>query len=281
MTMMCRCLSVSRSGFYAWLTRKPSALATENAALTEEIKEVFETSRRKYGSPRVYDELVDRGHEINIKRVARIMREEGLVGRQKRKFVKTTDSDHDNPIADNLLQREFEVDKPDVVWVGDITYIRTRQGWLYLAIIIDLFSRKVVGWSMANHMRTELALDALQAALGSRTPDTDGLIFHSDRGSQYASDEYRETLSCSGITPSMSRRANCWDNAVAESFFSTLKIELLYSEFLMDSDLTKTTIAEWIEIYYNRKRRHSTNGGLTPADYERHYDENVNIALAA
>lgn len=278
---MCRCLSVSRSGFYAWLTRKPSARATENAALTEEIKEVFKTSRCKYGSPRVYDELVDRGHEINIKRVARIMREEGLVGREKRRFVKTTDSDHGNPVADNLLQREFEVDKPDVAWVGDITYVRTTQGWLYLAIVLDLFSRKVVGWSMANHMRTELVLDALQAALGSRTPDADGLIFHSDQGSQYASDEYRETLGSAGITPSMSRRANCWDNAVAESFFSTLKIELLYNEFLMDSDLTKTTIAEWIEIYYNRKRRHSTNGGLTPADYEKHYDENVNIALAA
>ncbi len=280
-TMMCECLDVSTSGYYAWRKRGPSRRAQENAALSELILQVFEGSRGTYGSPRVHAELVERGHDIDVKRVARLMAEMGLVARKKPKFRKTTDSDHNLPVAANVLDRDFEVDQPDRVWVGDITYIWTLEGWMYLAVIIDLYSRRVVGWSIAGHMRTELVLDALSAALGSRTPSEAGLLFHSDQGSQYAADAYQEALGNAGITCSMSRRANCWDNAVAESFFATLKTELVHNIIFTTKASAKFSVAEWIDVFYNGKRRHSTIGYVTPAEYERQYYANLVADIAA
>ncbi len=279
--MMCRCFDVSPSGYYAWKKRELSPRAKQNAELTETIKEVFEASRRTYGSPRVHAELVERGHDVDVKRVARLMAANGLVARCKPRFRKTTDSDHDLPVATNELRRNFDVDEPDRAWVADITYVWTLEGWMYLAVIIDLFSRRVVGWSMADHMRTELVLDALAAALGSRTPCEAGLLFHSDRGSQYAATAYQDALADAGITCSMSRRANCWDNAVAESFFSTVKTELVHNVIFTTKASAKLAIAEWIDVFYNGKRRHSTIGNVAPAEYERRYYDTLNAAVAA
>jgi putative transposase len=266
--LMCKLLEVARSGYYAWKERVPSERAKENEVLAKEIEDIHGGSRKTYGSPRVLEELRARGRKIGRKRVARIMREKGIYGRRKRKFRKTTDSNHKHPVADNVLDRNFTVDKPDKVWVADITYIWTLQGWLYLAVIIDLFSRRVVGWSMADHMRTELVQDALRAALGHREPSEDGLLFHSDRGSQYAADDYREALRAAGIECSMSRKGECWDNAVAESFNSTIKTELVHRTIFLTREIAKTIIAEWIEVFYNRQRRHSTIGYSTPVAFE-------------
>ena len=244
MTLMCRVLQVSKSGYYAWRKREPSDRAVENERLVAKIVEVHKDSRRSYGSPRVHAELVAQGFEVSLNRVARLMREEGIVGRRKPRFRKTTDSNHKLPVAKNLLDRQFTVDEPDTAWVADITCVWTQQGWLYLAVILDLFSRRVVGWSMADHMRTELVLDALSAALGSRLPSAAGLLFHSDRGSVYASGDYQKALDANGITCSMSRRGNCWDNAVAESFFSTLKTELVHNVIFLTRDSARNAIAE-------------------------------------
>lgn len=279
--MMCRCLDVSRAGYYAWCGRGPSPRAQENAALADAIKDIHTASRGTYGSPRVHAELVELGHELDVKRVARIMAEQGLRGRRKPKFCKTTDSNHDLPVAANVLDRNFEVDEPDRAWVGDITYVWTLEGWLYLAVIVDLFSRRVVGWAIADHMRTELVLDALTAALGSRTPSEAGLLFHSDQGSQYAATAYQAALDEAGIKCSMSRRANCWDNAVAESFFSTLKIELVHNMIFTTKASAEFAIAEWIEVFYNGRRRHSSIGHVAPAEFERRYYANLNAAHAA
>lgn len=281
MSMMCRVLEVSRAGYYAWQHREPSARAKQNVELVAEITEIHEDSRGTYGSPRVHAELRERGFEVSRKRVARHMRDHGLVGRRRPKFRKTTDSNHDQPVAPNIVAREFTVDEPDRVWVADITYIWTLQGWMYLAVVLDLFSRRVVGWSMAEHMRVDLVLDALRAALGKRVPAQIGLVFHSDRGSQYAAKDYRAALATSGITCSMSRRGNCWDNAVAESFFSTLKIELVHDMIFTSHASARTTIAEWIEIFYNGTRRHSTLDYLSPLEFERRYYENLNRTQAA
>lgn len=279
--MMCDVLEVSRSGFYAWAGREPSQRAKDDAELAAEIVEIFEESRGTYGSPRVHAELDARDFRVGRKRVERHMREQGLVGRRKPKFRRTTDSNHREPIAPNVVDRNFEVDEPDRVWVADITYIWTLQGWMYLAVVIDLFSRRVVGWSMAEHMRVDLVLDALAAALGKRAPSQGGLVFHSDRGSQYAAKAYRAALDAAGIECSMSRRGNCWDNAVAESFFATLKTELVHDVVFTTRTVAKTTIAEWIEIFYNGKRRHSSIGYLAPAEYERQYYERLELTEAA
>lgn len=278
-TLMCRVLGISRSAYYAWCNREPSERAQQNEALAAKIAQVHKDSRGTYGSPRVYAELVEQGLEVGRNRIARIMREEGIVGRPKPKFRKTTDSNHKLPVADNVLDRNFVADEPDRAWVADITYIWTQQGWLYLAVILDLFSRRVVGWSMAEHMRTSLVLDALRAALGSRMPSPAGLVFHSDRGSQYASGDYQKALDENGITCSMSRRGNCWDNAVAESFFSTLKTEFVHNVIFLTRDSARHAIAEWIEIFYNGKRRHSSLGYATPLEAERRYYENQELNL--
>jgi putative transposase len=274
-SMMCEVLEVSRSGYYAWRDRGPSERAKQNVELVGEIVEIHAASRRTYGSPRVHAELRERGFEVSRKRVEKQMREQGLVGRRRPKFRKTTDSNHDEPIAPNLVGRQFDVAEPDRVWVADITYIWTHQGWMYLAVVLDLFSRRVVGWSMAEHMRVDLVLDALRAALGKRAPCDAGLMFHSDRGSQYAAKDYRAALEAAGITCSMSRRGNCWDNAVAESFFATLKTELVHDVIFTSRQAAKTTIAEWIEIFYNGKRRHSSLGYLAPLEFERRYYANL------
>jgi putative transposase len=276
---MCNALEVSRSGYYAWRNHKPSKRAQENAELSAKIVEVHEESRRSYGSPRVHAELVAQGFEVGRNRVARLMRENGIVGRRKPRFRRTTDSNHKLPVAENILEREFSVDEPDRVWVADITYVWTQESWLYLAVIIDLFSRRVVGWSMAEHLRTELVLKALRAALGSRLPSEAGLLFHSDRGCQYASKAYQKALDDNGIICSMSRRGNCWDNAVAESFFSTLKTELVHNMIFLTRDSARNAIAEWIQMFYNSKRRHSSLGYATPLEAEQRYYEQQEIEL--
>ncbi len=278
-TLMCRVLEVSKSGYYAWRNRAPSKRAQDNELLATKIDEVHAESRGTYGSPRVHAELVAQGFTVGRNRIARIMREDGIIGRRKPRFRLTTDSDHKLPVAKNLLDRMFTVDEPDQAWVADVTYIWTQQGWLYLAVIIDLFSRRVVGWSMADHMRTELVLDALTAALGSRLPSQAGLLFHSDRGSQYASNAYQAALDDHDITCSMSRRGNCWDNAVAESFFSTLKTELVHNVIFLTRDSARNAIAEWMEIFYNGKRRHSSLGYATPLEAERNYYDQQELML--
>lgn len=280
-SMMCRVLEVSRAGYYAWREREPSARAQQNVELVAEITEIHQKSRGTYGSPRVHAELRERGFEVSRKRVEKQMRDQGLFGRRRPKYRKTTDSNHGEPIAPNIVAREFTVDEPDRVWVADITYIWTVQGWMYLAVVIDLFSRRVVGWSMADHMRVDLVLGALAAALGKRVPSAAGLVFHSDRGSQYAAKDYRAALEAAGITCSMSRRGNCWDNAVAESFFATLKTELVHDVLFTSREAAKTTIAEWIEIFYNGQRRHSSLDYLSPLEFERRYYENVEREEAA
>jgi putative transposase len=267
MRILCRVLRVSRSGYYAWFNRKPSTRKLEDERLRPKVVEAFEIGRGTYGSPRVREELVDQGFEIGRKRVARLMREMGLQGVTPRKFRVTTDSDHGHPIAKNLIDRNFVASRPNEKWATDITYIWTAEGWLYLAIVMDLFSRRIVGWSTANHLKTDLCLEALQMAIQQRT-GIKGLIHHSDRGVQYASDRYREALDAQCIECSMSRRANCWDNAVAESFFGTLKNELIYRRPWLTWKAARDAISEYIEIFYNRIRRHSTIGNMSPATFE-------------
>ena len=265
--LLCRVLRVSRSGYYAWRDRKPSRRALEDEQLRPKVAEAFKTGRGTYGSPRVRDELVDLGFEVGRRRVARLMRELDLQGVTPRKFRVTTDSNHRHPIAANVLDRNFEASRPNEKWVTDITYIWTSEGWLYLATVMDLYSRRIVGWSTANHLRTDLCLDALQMAIRQRT-NIKGLVHHSDRGVQYASDRYRDALKAQGIECSMSRRASCWDNAVAESFFGTLKNELIYRRPWLDRASALDAISEYIEVFYNRIRRHSTIGNISPAKFE-------------
>jgi putative transposase len=268
---MCQVLNVARSGYYAWCNRPAAPRTQENEILTQRIQQIYDASRQSYGSPRIQAALVAEGVAISRQRVVRLMAKLGISAQSRRKFKATTDSEHAWPIADNALDRDFTTTEPDRVWVADITYIWTTEGWLYLAVIIDLFSRRVVGWSMAEHMRTELVLTALEAALGQRHPAQSGLLFHSDRGSQYASGDYQMALQQATITGSMSRRGNCWDNAVAESFFGTLKTELIHPRIFSTRTLARTVIAEWIEVFYNRQRRHSTIGYLSPVQFEDNY----------
>jgi transposase InsO family protein len=225
----------------------------------------------------VHEELRGQGVRVGRKRVARLMREQDLKARRKRRFRVTTDSQHDLPVAPNVVARKFEVPAPNTTWVTDITYVWTREGWLYLAAILDLFSRRVVGWSMSEEITRQLALDALKTALLRRQPPR-GLIHHSDRGSQYASSDYRRLLKANGIVCSMSRRGNCWDNAVAESFFSTLKLELVYEHDWATRAEARAAIFEYVEIFYNGKRRHSSLGYLSPVDFERHHEETSQAA---
>jgi len=267
-TMMCRLMRVSRSGFYAWLKRGVSQREKANERLLVHIRDAFRRSRGTYGSPRIVVELRARGLSVGHNRVARLMQQDGLQGRRKKRFRATTDSNHDLAVAPNLLDRQFEVHSPDSVWVADITCLWTDEGWLYLATVLDLFSRRVVGWAMDDNMRKELALRALEMAIKQRKP-AHGLLHHSDQGSQYASKEYRDALTAAGIVCSMSRRGECYDNAVAESFFSTLEAEL-ESRCKWHSRLAaKTAIHDFIEVFYNRQRRHSHIGNVSPDEYER------------
>jgi putative transposase len=265
--LLCRCLEVSRSGYYAWRTRRVSGRAKQDARLKVEISASHSASRRTYGSPRILRDLREDGHRVSRKRVARLMRELGLEGRRKRRFRATTDSQHRFPVAPNLLMRDFDVEAPNTAWVTDITYLATVEGWLYLVVILDLFSRRVVGYAMSERIDRELVLEALREALMHR-PGARDLIHHSDRGSQYASHDYREALDQAGITCSMSRRGNCWDNAVAESFFGTLKMELLYELPLQTRSATRSAVADYIETFYNVRRRHSSLDYLSPVEFE-------------
>ena len=277
--MLCRVLSVARSGYYAWQKRPESQHSREDKALAVKLKVFYQVNREVYGSPRLHLELKDQGFQVGRNRIARLMREHGLVATRPKRFRKTTDSSHSQPVAENVLDRRFDVPGPNRAWVTDITYIWTWEGWLYLAVVIDLFSRRVVGWSIAEHMRLELVLNALQMALGERLTDGGLLIHHSDRGSQYASETYRDTLARQGIVCSMSRKGNCWDNAVAESFFATLKKELIDRDSWPTRRSARSAIHEYITLFYNARRRHSYLGFVSPMEYERSFnrqaDENA------
>jgi transposase InsO family protein len=275
--VLCRVLQVSRSGFYAWSKRRPSRRELADRRLRVEIKALHQASYKTYGSPRIKADLAARKVAISRKRVARLMQEAGLTGLSPKRFQRTTDSEHDHPVAGNVLQRKFKVSKPNQAWAADITYIRTWEGWLYLAVVIDLFSRRVVGWALADHLRTDLVMEALRMALGLRQPE-EGLLHHSDRGCQYASQAYRDLLQDRGITCSMSRRGNCWDNAVVESFFGTLKTELIHRHPWPSKPRVAAAVVEYLAVFYNRKRRHSYLGYLSPADYEKMFET---AALAA
>ena len=267
--LMCRVLQVSRTGLYAWRARlRPSATACKDARLLPEIRAIHRASRETYGSPRVHAALRRRGIRISRKRAARLMRAAGMRGRLRRRFRKTTDSNHALPIAPNLLDRNFSVESADCVWASDITFIPLASGWSYLAVVIDLHSRLVVGWAVANHLRTELIEDALLTALGARKPEP-GCLHHSDRGCQYASSSYRRLCTTHGMKASMSRRGNCYDNAVVESFFGTLKQELVHHARWATLEEARAALHDYIEVFYNRQRLHSALGYRTPAEVDR------------
>lgn len=275
--LMCRALGVSVGGHSAAQGRAPSARAAADERLRVHVRAAHAKSRQRYGSPRVHAELQARGIATSEKRVARLMREDGLVARGTRRFVITTDSAHAAPVAPNLLARRFALahhPTPDRAWVGDLTYIPTRAGWCYLAVLLDLASRRVVGWATGATLDAGLPLTALRRALAERRPRA-GLIAHSDRGSQYASQAYRAVLSAHGVVQSMSRKGDCWDNAVAESFFSTLEHELLAGADFHSRHEAQRAIVEFIEVWYNRGRRHSTLGYISPAQYERQLGQPV------
>ncbi len=266
--MMCDILDVSRSGYYDWKDRAPSERSRRREELTQLIGQVHRECDCIYGSPKLCEELNSRGISISENTVARLMKNAGISSKVQRRFVvQTTDSNHLHPVAENLLNRQFDWAKPDQAWCTDITYISTDEGWLYLAAVMDLCSRKIVGWAMADHMRAELCVDALQMALEQRKPK-EGLLHHSDRGVQYACDEYQKILDRQGLLCSMSRKGNCHDNAVMESFFGILKRELVYHEHYVTRERARQSIFEYIEAFYNRKRIHSALGYKSPLAFE-------------
>jgi putative transposase len=266
--LMCHVLQVSRSGYYAWRRRPVSAQAQRRNRLLEQIQAAYAESRQTYGSPRVHAELEVQGVSCSKNTVAKLMRKHALRSKMRRRFVvRTTDSRHEHPVFENRLNQQFEQPSTDQVWAADITYIPTAEGWLYLAAVIDLCSRRIVGWATADHLRAELPCEALQRALDQRDP-TSELLHHSDRGVQYACDEYQQLLAEWGITSSMSRTGNCYDNAVMESFFGTLKTELVHHETYHSRAAARQALFEYIEVFYNRKRRHSALGYRSPMEYE-------------
>ncbi len=264
---LCRILRASKSGYFAWRDGRESPRRSADRALTTQIAAIHQQRREVYGSPRIHRALRQQGTRVSRKRVERLMRSAGIRVTPPRRFTVTTDSNHDHPIAANLLQQDFHATAPNQKWVTDITYIPTGAGWLYLAAIIDLFSRRVVGWAMSATMETSLVRSALDMALGNRSPGND-LIHHSDRGSQYASAAYRQALHQQGITASMSRRGNCYDNAVIESFWHSLKVELVHRRSFATRIEAEQAIFEYIEVFYNRVRLHSSIGYLSPAEFE-------------
>jgi len=267
---LCLHLDVSPSGYYAWQKRRdyPGSRALQDRALVQEIEQIHSRSRQTYGSPRVVEELRKQGRRHGRNRIARLMQQEGLCGRQKRRYrVQTTNSNHDQPIAPNRLAEAPKATAPNQLWVADITYIETKENWLYLAAIMDLYSRKVVGWAMSERIDTVLVLKALSMALLHRRPPAN-LLFHSDRGVQYASGDYRQALSQAGLIASMSRSGNCYDNAAMESFWSTLKLELVYRQDFQTRAQARTQIFDYIESFYNRQRTHSALGYRSPVDFE-------------
>ncbi|MCA1819061.1 MAG: IS3 family transposase [Halobacteriales archaeon] len=266
--LLCQTLEVSPAGYYAWRQRPRSAQGQRQDALLVEIRAIHAQVKARYGSPRLHKELVARGHDCCVNTVARLMREHGIVAKSARQFrVTTTDSDHDLPVAANLLDRQFNPSEANEAWVADITYIPTREGWLYLAAALDLYARRVVGWAMAEHMESRLVVDALELAVQRRLPG-ENLLAHSDRGSQYASEHYQLLLAKHGITCSMSRRADCWDNAPMASFVASLKKELVHGADFAGRAQARAAIVESIEIFYNNQRRHASLGYVSPAEYE-------------
>jgi len=268
-SLLCRCLRVTRSGFYAWQGRPASAHVAHDRRLRHLVRTSFEESRHRYGSPRVHRDLLEQGIRVSRKRVIRLMQEEGLKARVRKRFKSTTMSDHDQPVASNLLNREFTADAPNQRWVGDTTeFVIGESGKLYLAVILDLFSRFVVGWAVSAVNDRHLALKALWMALKRRCPGA-GLLHHSDQGSPYASEDYQDVLDAYGITCSMSRRGDCYDNAVMEAFFSTVKSEL--ADRFASWGEAKRELFEYLEVFYNQRRRHSTLGQISPARFERRH----------
>jgi len=265
--LLCDALDVSTAGYYAWCDRPASARQQRQDALLVEIRAIHAEFKARYGSPRIHAELVARGRPCCVNTVAQAMRDHGIAAKTAKKFRCTTDSNHDLPVAENLLGRQFDPASPNEAWVADITYIPTREGWLYLAAVEDLYSRRVVGWSLAEHLESRLVVDALALAVERRLP-AEGLLAHSDRGSQYASDHYQSLLARHGITCSMSRRADCWDNAPMESFFASLKKELVHGADFATRAGARAAIVEYIEVFYNTRRRHSSLGYVSPAEYE-------------
>ena len=264
---MCQVLKVSRSGYYDWNQRPVSCRERANQKLTAEIKEIFTDKKRIYGSPRIHQELLRRGYECGVNRVARLMSKEGLVAVHRRKFRVTTKSNHKRPVAENQLKRQFSPSNPNEAWAADITYIYTREGFLYLSVILDLCSRKVIGWSMSERLKDELTVKSLEMAIENRGVQP-GQIVHTDQGIQYTSQEFQKILEQNNLLSSMSRRGNCWDNAVVESFFRSLKIEWVWQTFYDTRAEARRDIFEYIEVFYNRSRLHSTLGYKTPEEYE-------------
>ena len=265
--LMCRALTVSPAGYYAWAGRPESRRSVHNRTLLSAIRVIHRESRETYGSPSIWDALMKQGHRVGEHRVARLMRQNGIRAKTVKKWRATTQSHHRFPVTTNTLNRQFAVAQPNRVWAGDLTYVWTTEGWLYLAVVLDLYSRTVIGWAMGHRLTVELAEGALTMALANRQP-TAGLLPHSDRGSQYAATRYQRLLGEHGITSSMSRTGNCWDNACVESFFGTLKRELVYHRHYATRDEAKRDIFEYIEVFYNRRRRHSTLGYYSPAEFE-------------
>ena len=283
-TVQCRVLKVSVSGYHAHVARKaeptPCLHLSEDALLVH-IRAVHAQSHGSYGRPRILQQLRQAGVPVGKQRLTRLMREHGIAAKGRKRFRVTTDSKHDLPIADNLLDRQFTVAKPDQVWVGDITYIATDEGWLFLAVVIDLFSRQVIGWSLRQDMSRQIVMDALQMAWFRRRPQSDGtLIFHSDRGSQYASADFRALLQSYQITASMSRRGNCWDNACSETLFGSLKVERLHGQRFVTRRHAMDEIISWL-LWYNESRLHSTLGYTSPMKYEGRWHAEQLMAAAS
>lgn len=269
-TTLCKVLDVSESGYHAWRKRPPSKRATENARITAHIKASFKKSRETYGSPRLTSDLRDNDIKVGRHRVARLMREAGIRAKKPPRWKKTTNSCHDLPRAPNIVERRWDelATEPNKLWVSDLTYIWTWQGWVYLVVFLDAFSRKVVGWKVHETMEAHVVTDALSMAMARRSPPP-GLILHSDQGSQYASNLYRTLIEKYGFQRSMSRRGDCWDNAIAESFFATLKSDLIDRRSWATRAQVEAAIGDWIEVFYNGERRHSALGNVSPVDYER------------
>ncbi|MCJ7673593.1 MAG: IS3 family transposase [Sedimentisphaerales bacterium] len=278
---MCEVLALSSSGYYDWVGREPSATAVRRQQITEAVKQSFGQSHKIYGHRKVHQDVVE-DHQIACckETVRKVMKEQGLESKRRRQYVVTTDSNHAYEVAQNVLDREFTAEAPNRKWVADITYIRTLVGWLYVAVVIDLFSRKVVGWSLSKHIDAALVCQALQAAWVMRRPGAD-LLHHSDRGSQYASDDFQDLLDRHGVRCSMSRKGNCWDNACAESFFDSLKNEWICGKVYQDEAEAQKDVFKYIEMFYNRQRRHQSLDYLSPAEYERRYYEALDKDVAA
>ena len=264
----CAVLGVSASGYYAWKSRDASCRQRRDMVLLAHIRSEYATSNETYGSPRMHAELKESGLSVGLHRVARLMSENGMKARQKTRFKKTTDSDHGGPVATNILAQDFTAEAPDQKWGVDISYVWTAEGWLYLAVVVDLFSRRIVGWSMSDRMKRGLAMDALRRAIAVRKPAA-GLIHHSDRGSQYCSADYRGLVRSAGFVASMSGRGNCYDNAMVESVFKTIKSELVWRTSFTSRDQARRAIGHYIEGFYNPRRRHSSLGYVSPATFER------------